>query len=455
MNQSYDAGRTWEHLANLPIGQFYAVGLDRQRPYWAYGGLQDNGCWGGPTQTRDGAIVNEHWTSINGGDGFYCRVDPTDASTVYCESQYGAVVRIDRKTGARKQIRPPGQGLRFEWNTPIELSPHDPKRVYVGAQKLFESEDRGDKWKELSGELTKTKQGAVSVIGLSAVDPEVLWVGTNDGALHVTRDRGKRWEEAAIPGMPELRWVSRVECSRTSAGTAYVTFDGRRKDDLRPFVWKTADFGKSWVSIASGLPADETVYVVREDPRNPELLYVGTERGVYFSMSAGRKWARLGRGLPVVPVHDLAVHAREQELVAATHGRSLWVMDVKALEETTPAVLLSEAHLFAPKEAVLWNPGRTRWFGGAKGFKGQNPPAGATITYYLRAAPKEATLVVQDKDGKTVATLKPEKSPGVHRFSWNLAAGRGRASPGDYVVLLTVDGRKHSQPLRLVPDSGP
>ncbi len=452
VNQSYDAGKTWEHLANLPIGQFYAVGLDQQKPYWAYGGLQDNGCWGGPTQTRDGAIVNEHWTFVNGGDGFYCRVDPTDASTVYCESQYGAAVRLDRKTGSRKAIRPKGSGLRWEWNTPIELSPHDPKRLYIGAQKLFESPDRGDHWTELSGDLSKTKQGTISVIGLSPLDPGVIWAGTTDGGLHVTRDRGKSWEEARIPGMPELLWVSRVECSRSGAGVAVVTFDGRRKDDLRPYVWRTEDFGRTWRSIAAGLPSDETVYVVREDPRNRDLLFVGTERGVYFSLSAGRKWARLGRGLPVVPVHDLAVHAREQELVAATHGRSLWVMDVKALQETTPAVLLSEAHLFEPKEAVLWNPGRSRWFGGAKGFRGQNPPAGATITYYLRGAAKEAALAVLDKEGKSVASLKPLKEPGFHRLSWNLSAGRGRAAAGDYTIALTVDGKTLTRPLRLVPD---
>jgi len=452
INVTYDRGRSWEHLANLPIGQFYAVGLDRQKPYWAYGGLQDNGCWGGPTQTRDGVIVNEHWLSINGGDGFYCRIDPTDPDTVYCESQYGAAVRLDRKTGARKAIRPRGTGHRFEWNTPLELSPHDPKRVYIGAQKLFESGDRGDTWKELSGELTKTNKGSISVIGLSPVDENVLWVGTSDGALHVTRDRGKAWEEIRIPDMPELLWVSRVEPSRRGAGIAYVTFDGRRKDDLRPYVWKTADSGKTWKALVRGLPADETVYALREDPKNPELLFVGTERGVYFSLGAGAKWQKLGQGLPVVPVHDLAVHPRESELVAATHGRSLWVMDVKPLEESTLPVLLSASHLFEPREAVLWNPGRSRWFGGAKGFRGQNPPAGATISYYLRKESKELFLTVVDKDGKTVATLKADGKPGLHRVSWNLMTARGRVPAGEYVVCFTAHGDTQMRKLRVLPD---
>ncbi len=452
MNSSYDRGRSWEHLANLPIGQFYAVGLDQQKPYWAYGGLQDNGCWGGPTQTRDAGIVNEHFVSINGGDGFYCRIDPTDPSVVYCESQYGAAVRLDRKTGARKQIRPRGTGLRFEWNTPLELSPHDPKRVYIGAQKLFESADRGDTWKEISGELTKTKQGSLSVIGLSPVDENVVWAGTNDGGLHVTRDRGKTWEEAKVPGMPELRWVSRVECSRRGAGTAYATFDGRRKDDLKPYAWKTADFGKTWTSVTKGIPGDETVYALREDPKNADLLFAGTERGVYFSLGAGARWQKLGQGLPVVPVHDLAVHPRESELVAATHGRSLWIMDVKALEETTVAVVLSAAHLFEPREAVLWNPGRSRWFGGAKGFRGQNPPPGATLDYYLRKDDPDLALTVQDKAGKTVATLKPEKKAGLHRAGWNLATPRGRVAAGEYTVTLAAHGEKLTQKVRVVED---
>jgi photosystem II stability/assembly factor-like uncharacterized protein len=452
MNTSYDRGRTWEHLANLPIGQFYAVGLDLQRPYWAYGGLQDNGCWGGPTQTRDAGIVNEHFVSINGGDGFYCRIDPSDPSVVYCESQYGAAVRLDRRTGARKQIRPRGTGLRFEWNTPLELSPHDPKRVYLGAQKLFESADRGDAWKEVSPELTRTKQGAISVIGLSPVDENVLWAGTNDGAVHVTRDRGKTWEEARIPGMPELRWVSRVECSRRGAGTAYVSFDGRRKDDLKPYVWKTSDFGRSWTSVTKGLPADETVYVVREDPKNPDLVFSGTERSVYFSLGAGARWQKLGQGLPVVPVHDLAVHPRDGELVAATHGRSLWVMDVKALQETTAAVLLSAAHLYEPREAVLWNPGRSRWFGGAKGFRGQNPPAGVSIVYYLRKDDPDLALAVQDKAGKTVAALKAEKKAGLHHATWNLMTARGRVTAGEYTVTLAAHGEKLDRKVRVVED---
>jgi photosystem II stability/assembly factor-like uncharacterized protein len=452
INTSWDRGKTWEHINNIALGQFYAVGLDTRTPYWAYGGLQDNGSWGGPTRTREAAIVNEHWTRIAGGDGFYCRVDPADPDTVYAESQYGRILRIDMKTRSSKGISPRGNGLRWEWNTPIEISPHDPKRIYTGAQQLFESSDRGDTWKELSKDLAKTKQGSLSVIGLSPVDENVIWAGTNDGGVHVTRDRGKTWEEAKVPGMPDLLWVSRIEPSRRAAGTAYLAVDGRRKDDLSPYLWRTTDFGKTWSLLTKGLPGDETVYVVREDSKNADLLFVGTERGVYASLSAGRKWVKLGQGLPVVPVHDLAVHARESELVAATHGRSLWVLDVKALEETSLAVLLSRAHLYAPRDAVQWLPGRSGWFGGTKGFRGQNPAAGALIEYYLRVEPKTLTVSVSDKAGKELAKLKTAKTAGLHRVSWGLTAGQRRVAPGEYTVTLFADGEKLTRPLRVVPD---
>ncbi len=476
---SWDRGRTWEHLNNFPIGQFYAVGLDMRRPYWAYGGLQDNGSWGGPTRTGDGPITNDHWRRIGGGDGFYCRVDPADPDTVYCESQYGRATRLDLKAGGRggRSIAPRGQGLRFEWNTPIELSPRDPRRVYIGAQKLFESPDRGDTWKELSGDLTKTAQGSISVIGPSPVDDDVIWVGTSDGAVQLTRDRGKTWQAIAIPDMPELRWVSRVEPSRRGAGTAYVSFDGRRKDDLRPWAWKTEDFGKTWLSVARGLPDNETVHVIREDPKNPDLLFAGTERSVYVSLSAGRKWVKLGRGLPVVPVHDLAVHPREGELVAATHGRSLWVTDIRPLQETDVTVLLSRAHLFEPGEFALPAAGgRSTWFGGnVRTFRGENPPPGTTIGYYLSRPANEISLEVADKEGKRVASVKPENAAGLNLVRWDPGSGgaaggdprrpgpggrppgpggpRQRLAPGEYTVTLTVDGEKQSRKLRVVAEA--
>lgn len=447
---SYDRGRTWEHLNNLPIGQFYAVGFDMRKPYWVYGGLQDNGSWGGPSRTRSGAIVNEDWTTIMGADGFYCRPDPEDWTTVYCEGQYGMLMRVDVRTGARKSIKPRG-GQRWEWNTPIELSPHNPKRVYVGAHKLFESEDRGDTWKEISDDLTKTRGGSISVIGLSPVDADVLWVGTNDGGVWLTRDRGKTWSEVKVE-IPEGFWTTRLEPSRRSAGACYLTAERRRKDDPSPYVFRTTDFGKTWTPLSRGLPQDEPVFVIREDPKNPSVLYLGTERTVYVSIDGGERWVRLGRGLPVVPVYDLAVHPRDGELIAATHGRSLWILDVRPLQQLSPKILSKKAHLFWPSDAVLWNAGKSGWFGGHKGFKGQNPPAGATFTYFLKSPARELTLEVLDSEGKRVTTLKAPREAGIHSVTWSLRRGQARVSPGTYVVALTADGHKEERTLKVVPD---
>ncbi len=450
---SYDGSLTWEHLANLPIGQFYAIGLDMQKPYRVYGGLQDNGTWGGPSRTRDGYIGNDHWEFLQGGDGFYCRVDPSDPSTLYCESQYGMVVRADLRRGTRQSIRPKRQGLRFEWNTPIELSPDDPKRVYVGAQRLFESSDRGETWREASGDLTKTRSGAITTIGLSPADENVIWAGTNDGAIHVSRDRGKSWHEARIAGLPELLWITRVECG-AEAGTAFVTAEGRRRADLRPFVWRTEDFGETWTPLVAGLPHDEPVYVLRQDRRNSSLLFLGTERTVYASLNGGKRWVKFGEGLPVVPVHDLAIHPRDGELVAGTHGRSLWVADVRPLEEVNVALLLSRMHLFEPREEPLWRTGKGTWFGGGKKFRGQNPASGATIWYYFAREVKEASNIVTDKRGSRVTALRAKSTRGIHQVRWDLMRGRRRVEAGEYTLTLEADGETRSRKLVVVPDPG-
>lgn len=446
---SYDGSKSWEHLSNLPLGQFYAVGLDMKKPYNVYGGLQDNGCWGGPSRTRDPFIGNEHWRFLNGGDGFYCRVDPTDPDTLYCESQYGMPVRADLRTGARKSIRPKGSGLRFEWNTPIELSPHDPKRIYIGAQKLFESPDRGDNFKEISGDVTKSKLGTISVIGLSPVDENEIWVGTTDGAVAVTRDRGQTWTDLKIPGLPELLWITRVECS---ASAVYVTAEGRRKADYKPYAFKTTNGGKTWTSITDGIPQDESVYVIRQDRKNADLLFLGTERTVYASLNGGRGWVKLGGNLPVVPVHDLAIHPRDGELVAATHGRSFWIVDIRPLQELKLKTLFTKSHLFEIREEPLWNPGKDGWFGGAKAFRGANPAAGAGIWYYLGKDAKSVSLVITDTAGQRVVGLATKNTKGLHRVQWNLLRGRSRAAAGEYTVTLTVDGETRVQKLRVVPD---
>ncbi len=464
INATYDRGRTWEHLANLAIGQFYAVGVDMSNPYRVYGGLQDNGTWGGPSRTRNSAITNDDWSTIHGGDGFYAKVDPTDPNTVYCESQYGVAVRLDRKTGVRKSIRPrtpQGQqppeelkGLRWEWNTPIELSPIDPRVVYLGASKVLESTDRGDTIKPISGDLCKTKQGAIAVIGPSPVDINVIWAGTNDGGVHVTRDRGKTWTDATanVPGLPPLLWVTRIEPSRASAGAAYLTAEGRRKDDFTTYVWKTEDFGRTWRRLTEGLPPAEPVYVIREDVKNPGLLFLGTERTVYVSIDGGRRWVSLQRNLPVVPVHDLAVHPRDGELVAATHGRSVWVMDVEPLRQMTDRTLEAKSFLFEPAPATRWLPGKTGFFGGAKGFRGQTPQGGAVVWYYLAEKSDDVSVSVLDAAGKPVTKLQASGKAGLNRATWNMMRGRERAAPGEYTVALSARGLTQTADLRVMAD---
>ncbi len=454
---SWDRSKTWEHLNNMGLGQFYAVGLDNAKPYHVCGGLQDNGTWYGTSRSRNSSISNDEFQTIQGGDGFYVRIDPTDPNTVYCESQYGMIVRIDLKTKQAKGIRPrdvPGDRNRWEWNTPIELSPIDPKTVYVGAHRLFESRDRGDTMTAISADLCRTKLGSITTIGPSAVDANVVWAGTNDGAVQVTRDRGKTWTDVAanVTGLPPLLWVTRVEPSRRDAGTCYLTVEGRRKDDLRTYAWRTSDYGATWTSLAGSLPAAEPAYVIREHPKNPSVLFLGTERTVYVSIDGGSRWVRLQRNLPVAPVHDLQIQARDGELVAATHGRGLWAIDIKPFEELTRAVVDGAPQLFEPATVVRWTPGKQGWFGGSKGFKGGNPPPGATIWYYVRDEAKNVTLSIVDAKGKPVTKLAASSRAGLHRTSWNLLRGNARSGAGEYMVVLSVEGASSVRILKVEDD---
>jgi photosystem II stability/assembly factor-like uncharacterized protein len=452
LHATYDRCRAWEHIDNLPIGQFYAICVDDRRPYRVYGGLQDNGTWGGPSHSRNRGIVNQDWSFLNGADGFTPRIDPKDPDTLYCEGQNGMIARINMRTGERKSIRPRGQGLRFEWWTPIELAPSDPRRVYTAAQRVFESSNRGDEWRAISEDLTRTPGGSVSSIALSPLDEDILWAGTNDGAVWVTRDRGKAWTQVAPP---ELNggWVTRLEASRAGAGAAYLLFERRRKGDSRPYLFATADFGATWKPLTATLPPDEPAWVLREDPSNQRLLYLGTERGVYVSADAGQRWVRLGVGLPVVAVFDLALQQRENELVAGTHGRSLWVLNVSPLRQLSAKPLEARAHLFEPDETVVWRSGRTGGFNGNRPFFGQNAPSGAVIDYYLKEGATSLALEILDREGRRVASLRAPRDPGIHRVSWPLRNERRQAIPaGSYTVALTVDGETHRRTLRIVPD---
>jgi photosystem II stability/assembly factor-like uncharacterized protein len=462
---SRDRGGSWEHVRGMPIGQFYGIAADLRSPYRVYGGLQDNGTWGGPSATRTTAgITLEDWSKILAGDGYQCQVDPANPDLLYCEMQYGRPRRVNLRTRVAKPIQPrppPGApAFRFNWSAPLLLSPHNPRVLYFAGNHVFRSVDGGESWRVISPDLTDGPPGpskdmghTISALTESPVALGLLYAGTDDGRLHVTRDGGQTWTDRTpnLGAVPAPRSISRVECSPFAEGTAYLAIDRHRLDDRRPYLLKTTDFGRTWKPIADNLPADAPVYVVRASSRNRDLLFVGTETALHVSLDGGKRWQRLRGGLPTVPVHDLLIHPRARELVIATHGRSLYVLDIAPLEELTPKVLAAEAHLFAVRPAVAFQPRKVLAMG--KGYVAPNPPYGATLWYYLRGAPAQAPrLTITDRAGKTVASLRAVARPGLHRVVWNLRPDADRealVSPGEYIARLEVGGVTHERPLRV------
>ena len=488
---TYDGGRNFIMFDNMDIGQFYAITADNRDPYWIYGGLQDSGNWGGPSNSRDyNGILGDHWFKFHSGDGFHTTVDPDDWRTVYTETQNGSVRRLDatfRQQGkgvtpqtativnyaevqAREGAAPQ---FRSNWSTPLILSPHDSKVLYLGRNYLLRSTDRGESWEIISPDLStkdaelisgprpamgerggaETHATLISVVE-SPVVAGLIWAGTDDGNVQVTRDAGKTWTNVRpnIPNtqVPQGTWVSRVEPSHFEPGTAYVSFDGHRRQDMKPYILKTTDYGKSWTAIASNLPAKYPVYVVKEDLKNPSLLFAGTEFSAYVSIDGGANWRRLN-GLPTVPVHDLVIHPRDNDLIAATHGRAIWILDdITPLQQLTPDVLASDVHLFRNKVATIWNAvsrGATR---GHLMFQGRNPltiaqrpPANspselqnsAAVSFYLKDAPAGPVQVeISSMDGARTFTASVPATQGINRYFWPLrfggAGGGGREGGG-------------------------
>ena len=489
MHVSYDAGETWVHLNNLPIAQFYAIQVDMRRPYHVYGGTQDNGTWMGPSRSRSPrGVSSSTWTNIGGGDGFQIGVDPLDPDIVYVESQFGALQRVDLKTGSSTSIRPPasveGERDRYNWMSPLLISPHSPMTIYFGGNKLFKSYDRGDHWHVISPDLStqdadkiagNVPHCTITTIDESPLQPDRLLVGTDDGNVQWSDDGGKNWTNLAgvIHGVPPRRWVSRVEFSHHDADTAYVSFTGYREDDFAPYLFRTRDGGESWESISSDLPRGG-INVVREDPRNPELLYVGAELGCWATLDGGTHWFELGRGLPSLAVHDLVVHPRDRELVAGTHGRGMWILDIAPLQGLNAPLLQESAVLLDPPETVRW---RTIFrqgdgFSGDFGYRAPNPEAGVALYYHLGADQAEDTvaLTIRNAAGEVVQHFEElSVSKGLHRVQWALdrrpeEAGdgetqtrrrfRGRAMvpPGRYVAELTVGEESFSTSIDVVDD---
>lgn len=472
--QTRDRGATWEHLNNLPIGQFYAIGVDMRRPYWVYGGLQDNGTWGGPTQTNRGTVTFADFRFVNGGDGFHAQVDPTDWRIVYAESQGGALVRHNMETGERAFIRPrapEGESYRFNWSSPIHLSPHNPSTVWFGGNRLFKSVNRGDSWtasQDLTtndpekqrnrGGVTPEDTGAerhctIVTISESPLKAGVVWVGTDDGLVQLTQDDGKTWMEVGknVPGVPAGTWVSRVAASRHVLGRAYVAFDGHRFGDKRAYLFVTEDFGASWQALGGSFPEHHVVYSFAEGHVNPDLLAVGTEMGLWVSFDRGGAWSRFHRenGFPTVRVDDLVIHPRELDLVVGTHGRSIWILPWAPLEQLTARAREQDVFLCRPGDVYSFGRVFPGWFEGDRVWGSPNTQPGTTFYYWLKGGTSEKVeVVVKTAGGEQVARLTGTGRAGLNGVVWRPGGRLGTMRTGDYVVELLVGDKSFTTTLR-------
>ncbi|MBI4477841.1 MAG: hypothetical protein HY654_11745, partial [Acidobacteria bacterium] len=486
---SYDAGISWDKVNNIPLAQFYSIDVDQQTPYNIYGGLQDTHSWTGPSATRHLiGITNDDWVQINFGDGMYQRVDPNDPDVIYSESQDGNISRFHRRTGDRKNIRPyarPGEPpYRFNWTSPIVVSRHSPKTIYFGGNRVFKSTNGGESW-TASQDLTRNEDrdklaimgvmptretlsrndgvsawGTLTTLAESPMRAGVLWAGSDDGLVHVSRDGGATWSNVTdFPGLSGRGRVSRVEPSNKDEATAYVSFDRHQDDDFAPYLFVTHDFGRTWRSIAGNLPKLGWINVVKEHPKNPRALFAGTETGLYVSLDAGAHWTRF-RQLPTLPVDDLIVHPRDNDLVVATHGRSIFILDDAPFTEAAADTLNAPARLFTPRRAMLLQLWKNESYGAQRQFIGPNPPNGAILHYHLRT-PGDITFVVRNAQGQVVRTMKEKGDAGFNRTVWDLrldapvgvVGARGpHVLPGTYTIELLSGAATSTARLEVVPD---
>ena len=466
--ESLDRGTTWRFLRNLPVSQFYHVSVDMGNPYFVYGGLQDNGSWMGPSRSPNG-VENRDWQNIGGGDGFHVLPDPTDSNIIYAEAQGGNLYRYDRRTGERKEIKPmPGEGepeYRFNWDTSIALSPSRPGVLYTGSQFLFRSRDQGESWEKMSPDLTtndpkkqrqKTSGGltpdnttaenhcTIFTIAESPLDSNVIWVGTDDGNLQLTRDGGRTWSNVVknVPGLPPHTWVSSVEPGHHQPGTAYVTFDGHRTGDMKTYVYKTTDFGQTWQSLATEA-IKGYAHVIREDLENENLLFLGTEFGLYVSLDGGRQWARFTGNLPPVSVRDIVIHPREADVILATHGRGIMIIDdITPLRHLTADILASDAALLPSRPTIRRTPVAYQQFLGDAEFIGRNPSEVASITYYLKKRHLFGDLRVEvyDPEGRLLKKIPGTQRRGLNRVQWNLRLKPPRVPPAPTLAFRALFG---------------
>ncbi|PYJ36721.1 MAG: sialidase [Verrucomicrobia bacterium] len=486
---SYNGGSKWWKGQNLSVSQFYHVSVDDNDPYRVYGGLQDNSSWVGESQ-YPGGITNSQWENMYNGDGFWMFPDPADPDYIYAEYQGGEIGRVNRYTHEARNIKPrPNykEKLRFNWNTPIALSPNEKGTIYIGAQFLFRSRDQGQTWDRISPDLTtndpeKQKQeqsGGVTVdnssaemhttiysISESPKDKSLIWAGTDDGNLQLTRDGGKTWTNVVgnIPNLPKNSWVSWVQASNFDAATAYAAFDRHTFGDMAPYVFKTTDYGNTWTPLVTSEESKFVrgyAHVIKEDLVKPNLLFLGTEFGLYVSIDGGKNWAQFkGNHFPAVAVRDLAIQPRENDLILATHGRGIWIVDdITPLRALTPDLLTQEATFVSARPVQQRIEGSGGWANGDAAFVGDNPPDAAVITYYQRSRHLfgKLKLEVLDSSGRIIDELPASKRPGLNRVTWTMrekpprvppaaqiafAGTRGpRLVPGVYTVRLTKAGK--------------
>ncbi len=432
LNISYDEGETWQKIANLSIAQCYTIQCDDQEPYHIYTGLQDNGVNVGPSSFRYGDRENI-WRMILGGDGAFVQPEPGRPAVVYAESQFGSIFRIDVKKREPKSIRPKSKDkkspYRFNWLSPFMISHHNPYTLYMGANKVLKSVDRGDNWLELSGDLTdqKNTDGDVPYATITALDespfsPEILYAGTDDGNVWVKRDVGSQWESISA-GLPK-KWVTRIAASKYKKERVYLTLTGYREDDFKTYVYVSEDSGQNWKSIKGNLP-EEPVNVIREDPQNENLLYLGTDLAIYVSLDRGESWHSLKNNLPTNAVYDLRIQPRQAELLIGTHGRGVYLLSVKNIRKLNKEILAKSLHLFDTEPI--------KFLGGADPFQDR-----AKFEFYSGSAAR-VQLLINDKAGKKVKTFAVAAEKGINIFEWNLVLDektKKRLDKGDYALIL-------------------
>src|SRR5271167_2738241 len=498
--RSEDGGNRWKHQMNLPISQFYHVSTDSSDPYHVYGGLQDNSSWVGDS-SYPGGITNSRWENMFGGDGFWMFEDTSDPNYIYAEAQGGEIGRVNRYTHETRSVKPlPNYGekkLRFNWNTPIHMSPNEKGTLYIGSQFLFRSRDHGQTWDRISPDLTtndpeKQKQeesGGVTVdnsdaethttiysISESPKNGQIIWVGTDDGNLQITRDGGAHWTNLTpkVAGLPASSWVSWVEASRFDAGTAYAVFDRHTFGDMAPYAFKTTDYGKTWTPVVTETSGVRGfAHVIKEDTVVKDLLFMGTEFGLWVSPDGGKQWAQYkGHEFQDVPVRDIVVQERESDVVVATHGRGIWIIDdITPLRKLTPEVLDQDAVFVMGKPAQQRFNANGGWSEGSGTFSGPNPPDAALITYYQkkRHIYGRMKLEIFDPQGKLIDTLAANSRRGISRVEWPMrlraphvppaataafeAAQGPRVVPGTYTVKLTRGTEVYTTPLVITLDA--